>query len=181
MPGAAIAGGGVLSRGGPRYRGAASGETARRCPDRAEARPLKSTRYAIPALLALLGGCSHPQPAPSVAAGPQARVYAIDLAGGAKVCKVPPVKLAVGTTTEASMALKNDGGWCAITVARAGKPYAAGLLTEAPAHGRVYIHTVGDATRIDYTPHLGFVGTDHFSVTLLPDQAVIDATAKVSG
>ncbi len=142
---------------------------------------MKSTRYVIPALLALLGGCSHPTQAPSVAAGPQPRVYAIDLAGGAKVCKVPPVKLAAGTTTQASMALTNDGGWCAITVARAGKPYAAGLLTAAPAHGRVYIHTVGDATRIDYTPNLGFVGTDHFSVTLLPDQAVIDATAKVSG
>ena len=182
MPAATIAAGGVLSRRAPGYRGAAPDDTARRCPDRAEARPLKSTRYAIPALLALLGGCSsHSTPAPSVAAGPQARVYAIDLTGGAKVCKVAPVKLAVGTTTQASMALKNDGGWCAITVARAGKPYAAGLLTEAPSHGRVYIHTVGDATRIDYTPHLGFVGTDHFSVTLLPDQAVIDATAKVSG
>ncbi len=142
---------------------------------------MKSTRYAIPARVARRAGWSPTPPAPGVAGGPQARVYAIDLAGGAKVCKVPPVKPAVGATIQASMALKNDGGWCAITVDHDGKPYAAGLLTAAPSNGRVYIHTVGDATRIDYTPRPGFVGTDHFSVTLLPDQAVIDATAKVSG
>jgi hypothetical protein len=142
---------------------------------------LKTYRYTVLALGALLGGCSHPAPAPVAAAGSTARVYAIDLTGGAKVCKVPAVKLAAGKTTRVSMALKNDGGWCAITVDLAGKPYAAGLLTAAPSNGRVYIHTVGDATRIDYTPHRGFVGTDHFSVTLLPDQAVIEATAKVLG
>ena len=53
------------------------------------------------------------------------------------------------------MQVGNDGGWCGITVAQDGKPYDAGLLTQAPEHGKVYIHPVGDATRIDYTPDLG--------------------------
>lgn len=142
---------------------------------------MKTYRYTVLALgaVALLGGCSRPQQA--IVAGSGAPVYAIDLTGGARVCRVPPVKLAGGKTTRATMDLRNDGGWCAITVALDGRPYAAGLLTRGPAHGKVYIHTVGDTTRIDYTPQRGFVGTDHFSVTLLPDQAVIDASAKVTG
>ena len=81
--------------------------------------------------------------------------------------------------------LANDGGWCAITVARhPGKPnqepYAAGLLTAAAAHGTVYIHTVGNATRIDYTPRLGYAGPDRFTVSLLPGQPVIAAKVRVT-
>lgn len=78
------------------------------------------------------------------------------------------------------MTVGNDGGWCAFTVAQPGpQPFAAGLLTEEPAHGRVYIHPVGDNTRIDYTPDAGYVGPDAFIVTLLPGRAVIRATVSV--
>ena len=50
------------------------------------------------------------------------------------------------------MKLGNDGGWCAITVNNGGRPFDAGLLAAAPAHGKVLVHTVGNNTRIDYTP-----------------------------
>ncbi len=78
------------------------------------------------------------------------------------------------------MRVANDGGWCAISVQLDGRPYAAGLLTEPPAHGKVFIHPVGDSTRIDYTPDPGFTGTDRFVVQLIPGYAVLRTTVTVT-
>lgn len=78
------------------------------------------------------------------------------------------------------MRVGNDGGWCGISVQLDGQPYAAGLLTESPAHGNVFIHPVGDSTRIDYTPEAGFTGTDRFVVQLIPGNAAIRATVTVT-
>ena len=137
-------------------------------------------RAAALGLAALLAGCaSRPPPAK-----PGPRVYAIDLQGGAKRCTVRDPKLTDGKTSDVAMTVGNDGGWCAIQVSRPGdpaepQPYAAGLLTTPAAHGRVYIHTVGAMTRIDYTPNAGFVGTDRFTVTLLPGRPAIVARVTV--
>jgi len=125
---------------------------------------------------ALLAGCAKPPPP-----APTARLYAIDLAGAARRCTVGPLTPVAGKEVAARMTVGNDGGWCAFAVAQPGpQPYAAGLLTEQPAHGRVYIHPVGDNTRIDYTPDGGYVGPDAFIVTLLPGRAVIRATVSVT-
>lgn len=133
---------------------------------------------AVLGLAALLAGCAHP--APTVQSTSGAPVYAFDLQGAAKQCTAPKPGLTDGKTTQVAMKVGNDGGWCAITVAQKdGTPYAAGLLRSGPAHGKVYIHTVGDVTRIDYTPSPGFVGTDRFTVSLLPGRPVIDAQVTV--
>ncbi len=78
------------------------------------------------------------------------------------------------------MTVGNDGGWCGITVADGGQPYSAGLLTIRPTHGRVYIHTVGDATRIDYTPDTGFTGSDNFAVRVVPGNDLIRVAVTVT-
>lgn len=68
----------------------------------------------------------------------------------------------------ASIAMTNDG-WCGVfAVARNGKPFRLGLVPVAtrPAHGRVLIQPVENATRIEYTPDSGFTGTDTFKATL---------------
>jgi hypothetical protein len=123
----------------------------------------------------MLQGCA-PQPVQRAAA----RVYAVDLAGAAKSCTVPKIALEDGQAAEVAMAVGNDGGWCGITVAQKGPtPYAAGLLTARPAHGKVYVHTVGDVTRIDYTPDPSFTGKDGFTVTLLPGQPVLRVDVAV--
>ena len=91
--------------------------------------------------------------------------------------------------TQVAMKVGNDGGWCGITVNNSGKPYAAGLLIAKPVHGQVFIHTVGDDTRIDFTPDRGAGGTDAFAVRLIPKNATIRVsvaigspwTARVSG
>jgi hypothetical protein len=78
------------------------------------------------------------------------------------------------------MTVGNDGGWCAISVHQPGpEPFAAGLLTRSATHGKVYLHAVGDNTRIDYTPDPGYAGPDTFLVTLLPDRSEVQANVTV--
>jgi hypothetical protein len=125
----------------------------------------------------LLQGCAQEAP-PS---RPPATVYSVDLKGAARVCTVSksPV-LADGKATDAQIVVGNDGGWCAITVAAGDQPYSAGLLTRRPAHGKVYIHTVGYSTRIDYTPERGFAGADSFVVELLPGSPTVHVSVTVN-
>lgn len=129
---------------------------------------------AIAATAVLVQACAQNAPPASTT-----RVYAADMAGGAKVCTVSKVTPAAGQQVAASMQVGNTGGWCAITVDNGGKPFGAGLLTQEPMHGKVLIHTVGDTTRIDYTPDLQFAGADAFAVKLVPGDATIKATVAV--
>ena len=109
-----------------------------------------------------------------------ARIYAADQTGAAKSCDVPKPKLTTGQETTATMTVGNDGGWCGILLSDEGKPFAAGLLTTRPQHGAVFIHSVGDDTRIDYTPARGFTGSDSFAVTLLPEHTALKVAVTVA-
>ena len=100
--------------------------------------------------------------------------------GAAKACTVPPVTPAAGQLVDVAMKVGNDGGWCAIAVSNGGRPFNAGLLTTPPAHGKVLIHTVGNDTRIDYTPAPRFAGADAFSLRLIPGDATIRAAVTVT-
>ena len=117
---------------------------------------------------------------PPAGQAPAARLYAIDQAGGARSCTVAPMQVAEGRETPITMSVGNDGGWCALTLSTSGRPYAAGLLTARPAHGRVYIHTVGSTTRIDYTPAAQYAGPDSFTVKMEPGDAVARVAVSVS-
>jgi hypothetical protein len=133
------------------------------------------TGLALLAGCAVLAGCAT-QKSPS-----GTMRYSVDFRGAAKSCTAPSdLKLAGGKTTDAAITLANDGGWCAISVDRDDRPYDAGLLTAPPAHGKVYIHKVGDVTRIDYTPDRGFVGADRFTLKLVPTDAVLTVAANVT-
>ncbi len=126
----------------------------------------------------LLAGCSN---LGSGAGAPKLRVYAVDLAGAAKLCDVPTVHPVAGGTPDVPMKVANDGGWCAIPVHQDGpKPFEAGLLTSRPSHGTILIHEVGDETRIDYTPDRGFAGNDTFAIKLIPGSAIIQVAVTVT-
>jgi hypothetical protein len=126
----------------------------------------------------VLQGCAEmPRTA---AAQPHARLFASDFQGAAKTCAGPKLTLDAGKKFSANMQVGNDGGWCGITVSQDGKPYDAGLLTQEPEHGAVYIHPVGDDTRIDYTPEHGFSGADSFAVKLLPGNPMLHVTVAVA-
>ena len=131
---------------------------------------------ALAATGALLAGCGNQAPPPT-----SARVYAADVTGQAKLCDVPKIDPAAGRTTDAAIKVGNDGGWCGVPVDQPGpKPFDSFLLTTRPAHGTVFIHTVGDITRIDYTPDRGYTGTDSFSVQLIPGDATLHETVTVT-
>jgi hypothetical protein len=125
---------------------------------------------------AVLQGCAERPPPPVQ----HSRLFASDLEGGAKTCDVPKLKLDTGKEVSARMQVGNDGGWCGITLAQDSRPYDAGLLTQPPEHGSVYIHPVGDDTRIDYTPEPGFSGADSFVVKLLPGNPVLRVSVTVT-
>ena len=108
-------------------------------------------------------------------------MFAVDFAGAAKNCIVPKPALKDGETTDMIVKMGNDGGWCGITADRSGaKSFEAGLLTRRPTHGKVFIHAVGDAIRIDYTPDRSFTGSDNFAVKLIPGNTTIDAQVTVA-
>ncbi len=133
-------------------------------------------RYALAlvAMALVLQACAQRPPASGT------RMFQADLVGAAKSCSVPKVTPDPGQETPVAMKMGNDGGWCAITVDNGGKPFDAGLLVTEPAHGKVYIHSVGDATRIDYTPNARFTGADAFAVRLLPGSAILRANVTVA-
>jgi len=127
------------------------------------------------ALCAVLAGCAT-EKSPSTATR-----YSADFTGAAKGCIAPKdLQVPAGKTNEVTITVINDGGWCALTVDRDGKPYDLGLLTSPPTHGKVFIHKVGDDTRIDYTPDRGFTGDDKFALTLKPTGATLAVIANVS-
>jgi hypothetical protein len=121
-----------------------------------------------------LEGCHGAAPT-----APQSRlpVYSTDMAGKAASCTVSPVKPVADRNTPATITT-GGGGWCGILVQQNGAPYAAGLLTQEAHDGKVYIHSVGDNTRIDYTPRPGRVGPDSFTVKLIPGDAVIQVSVN---
>ena len=137
--------------------------------------------WALAASLAGMLALQACAPHPPVASHAGLPVYAIDQAGAARSCTVSPLTPTNGQESATTMTMANDGGWCAISVHQDGPaPYAAGLLTTRPEHGKVFIHSVGDETRIDYTPEQRFGGNDSFAVQLLPGDAVIRVAITVS-
>jgi hypothetical protein len=136
-------------------------------------------KAAVPAALLglLLGGCTVLQGGSS-----GGRVFAVDRQGAAAHCTVPGrLSPADGKEVDASMQRSAGAGWCGIPLARGGEPFAAGLVAQRPAHGTVYVHTVGDDTRIDYSPDAAFHGQDAFTVQLLPGRATVRVAVIVAG
>ena len=125
----------------------------------------------------LLQACAEQPPPQRVSTTP---VFHADMVGGARQCSASTPVLKPGQQATATIKVGNDGGWCAIHVQHDGKPYAAGLLTQQARHGTVFIHPVGDDTRIDYTPAPGYRGTDSFEVQLIPGNPTIRVAVTVS-
>lgn len=127
-------------------------------------------------LLTALSGCAKPQAPVS-----NTRLYAIDQVGAATRCSVQPVSVRPGQNASTKMTLANSGGWCAVTLTKpGGGPFDAGLVVQSPLHGKIYIHTVGDGTRIDYTPAPYYHGIDRFAVKLLPGEGGLAVQVSVT-
>ena len=134
-----------------------------------------SAWVALAAVGLIVTACAQPG-----ATGSRERVFATDLAGGARKCEAPTPSPTDGQTTQVAMKMANDGGWCGVSVSRSGRPFDTGLLTTRPTHGKVVVTRVGDVTRITYTPPPRFAGTDSFAVKLIPGDATVQVTATVT-
>jgi hypothetical protein len=128
----------------------------------------------LPALL-LGAGCQE-----RVAGVAATRVYAIDQNGRAKTCNAPAADTSAGKPTDATITMSNEGGWCGVTTRQGNRPYSAGLIQTRPQHGMAFVHTVGDDTRVDFTPDAGFTGQDKFSVRLIPGNAILNVAVTVT-
>ena len=138
------------------------------------ARRLALPWMAAPAFALALSACT-PQPG-----GPSASnrhpTYSVDLAGKAASCTAPEVQLTQGQAATGTIST-GGGGWCGIPVTLNGDALTAGLLTQAPRAGQVYVHTVGDVTRVDYTP-TGAATADAFAVQFLPGDETMRVTVS---
>lgn len=101
-----------------------------------------------------------------------APLYSADFVGKAPLCTAPAISVADGKEAAGRIAT-GGGGWCGFTLNRDGSPYASFLLTDKARFGKVLVHTVGDDTRIDYTPNTPTVTADAFSVRLIPGDAIV--------
>ncbi len=124
----------------------------------------------------VLAGCATPAQQAARSLSP---VYAADLSGKAASCTAPEEKLTDGKPSTVAMAT-GGGGWCGILVTRDGKPLDAGLLTQRPHNGSVYVHLVGDDTRVDYIPRPGAVGADSFTVKFIPGDETMQVTVNAA-
>ncbi len=122
-----------------------------------------------------LSACANQGPLASAARMP---TYSTDLAGKAATCTVSAVTLEDGREATATMTT-GGGGWCGIPVRRSDQPLSAGLLVQAARNGAVYVHTVGDDTRVDYTPRAGTSGADTFVVKFIPGDATMRVTVNI--
>jgi hypothetical protein len=130
------------------------------------------------AAVALLAGCAE-QVAQT---HPSSTRYSVDFTGAAKTCTAPkPMVLDAAKPAQAAISVANNGGWCALTLnAQEDTPYDAGLVTHLPTHGTLLIHTVGNDTRVDYTPQPGYVGSDSYAVRMVPGGATLSVSVTVT-
>ena len=105
--------------------------------------------------------------------GPGTRLFEADFKGAAKSCDSPKATTTPGRITESTMKVGSDGGWCGLSTSNGGRPFDTERLTARPEHGKVYVHRVGNDTRMDYTPDAGYAGADSFTVQLLPGEASV--------
>lgn len=111
------------------------------------------------AVAAVLPGCENQRAATT--AEPM-----VNEDGIAKSCTYSPVDTATANTT-ATIAVGNDGGWCALRVVeKDGMPFATGLVRVRPEHGRIQIEKSGNKTIVKYFPAPGYSGTDTFTTAL---------------
>ena len=122
-----------------------------------------------------LAACAEQTAGP---AGSRNTIYATDLAGKAANCTAPDVQLTKGADTTATIAT-GGGGWCGIAVTEGGNAVTAGLLVQPAKSGKVYVHTVGDVTRVDYTP-TGTPAADSFAVKFIPGDQTMRVTVSAA-
>ena len=86
----------------------------------------------------------------------------------AALCTVAPFHVTDGGTASISMAVSNDGGFCAASLtAGSGQPFDAPLVHDKPLHGEQTVVRYNRKTSVEYIAKRGYVGHDAFTVRLI--------------
>jgi hypothetical protein len=125
----------------------------------------------------ILQGCAANPPGASRS---HATIYSTDMVNKAASCSFTPLETLKDGSTNSVALTTGGGGWCGFGVGIDGHPYTAGLLIAGAKSGKVHIHTVGDDTRIDYTPERLPVVADSFTVRLIPGNATIQVSVNTT-
>jgi hypothetical protein len=141
------------------------------------------TLSTILAISVLLAGC-QPPPAP-----PPAALAPLPPHAGpppAATCQVAPFAVPDGGTTNVSVTVSNEGGYCAAKLtASSGKPFDAPLVPVLPLHGTPHVIKYNGQTSVEYTPTAGYLGHDSFIVKLIlrgqPGYTTLNMSVTVQG
>jgi hypothetical protein len=135
---------------------------------------IRTQTVMLTALGLVLAGCAEIHTsAPDAVTG---TVYSTDVVNKASVCTAAPLSAVKDGSTVPVTISTGGGGWCGVTLSQGGRPYSAGLLTKRARAGKVLVHTVGNTTRVDYTPAERAVVPDSFSIRLIPGDAILQVT-----
>ena len=85
----------------------------------------------------------------------------------ASLCQVAPFTVSDGGTANVTMAISNDGGYCAARlITAAGKPFDAPLVSVQPSNGTAAVWKYDGKTSVEYVPNSHFTGSDQFVTKL---------------
>ncbi len=141
------------------------------------------TLSTILAIGVLVAGCQPPA-APPPAAPPPLPPHAGP--PPAAVCQVAPFSVPDGGTTNVSLTVSNEGGYCAAKLTAAnGNPFDAPLVPVLPLHGTPRVIKYNGQTSVEYTPNAGYTGHDSFVVKLIlrgkPGYTTLNMSVTVQG
>jgi len=98
-------------------------------------------------------------------------------------CQVKKFFILGTTSVRTEMTVGNTGQACSFTLFNPDLQIvlSAALVTGQPAHGRATAEliTAGRQAAVSYTPQPGYTGSDHFSVTLEPNDLGITLAVTV--
>ncbi len=85
-----------------------------------------------------------------------------------------------GAGAPMAMTISNDGGWCAHRLTHNGYAFTGGNVVQQPQHGQARIRHLVNRSVIEYRSTPGYVGSDSFSVTMLPGNStfLVDVEVK---
>lgn len=125
---------------------------------------------------AALSGCAPQAPVETAALPPNPYGYLRPAA----VCLTSGKPLPAGGVASTTVAVGNDGGYCALRFAHDGAPYASFLVTSVPSHGNPLIYNYNNQTVVTYTPVSGYAGPDAMTLEFVPGGGAPRTTLNVA-
>lgn len=152
---------------------------------------MRFIRLSLLAVSTGLSACAVQAPSPMSSAIPAAEVAPPPISDGvpgvsadarATICGSPfrVGRHRAGAGAAMAMTISNDGGWCARRLTHNGYAFTGGNVVQQPQHGQARIRHLVNRSVIEYRSTPGYVGSDNFSVTMIPGNSTYLVDVEVS-